>query len=73
MAQLKTNPQLVLENGEATAFEIVARTIGYVCAEMSGGINKCHGCPFFSLCNSTSDGFSRADLLRKIAKESKSK
>lgn len=73
MAKLKTNPQLVLENGEATAFEIVAHTIDYVCEQMGDKINKCHDCPFWSLCNSTSDGYNRADLLRKIAKECKPK
>lgn len=73
MALLRTNPQLILDNDDVAAFETVARIIGYVCAEMDNGINKCHGCPFYSLCRSTSDGYNRADLLRKIAKECKSK
>ena len=73
MPELRTNPQLILVNGEATAFEVVAHTIDYVCQSMGDKINKCHDCPFYTLCNSTSDGYSRADLLRKIAKECKSK
>ena len=73
MAVLVTTPQLKLENGESTAFEVVAHTIDYVCQSMGDKINKCHGCPLFSLCNTTSDGYSRADEFRRIAKECKSK
>ena len=74
MAVIRTTPELVLENYEATAFELVAKTFDYVCQSMGDKkINKCHGCPLYSLCNSTSDGYSRADEFRRIAKECKSK
>ena len=73
MAVLRTNPQLFLENGEATAFEIVAHTIDYVCQAMGDGVDKCNGCPFVSLCKVTGDGYDRADEFRRIAKECRPK
>ena len=75
MAKLKTNPQLVLENGEATAFEIVAHTIDYVCNTLDpqkNGDDVCETCPLVNLCG-VMRGYDIANEFRRIAKECKSK
>ena len=76
MAVLRTNPQLVLENGEATAFEIVAHTFDYVCSALDPEKNSdsaCETCPLANLCNEGMLGYDIAEGLRRIAKECKSK
>lgn len=76
MAVLKTNPQLVLENGEATAFEVVAHTFDYVCNTLDpqkNGDNACETCPLTNLCGHMMRGYDMADEFRRIAKECKSK
>ena len=75
MAVLKTNPQLVLENGETTAFEIVAHTFDYVCNTINpekNGEDVCKTCPLTKLCGYM-NGYDMADEFRRIAKECKSK
>lgn len=76
MATLVTNPQLKLENGESTAFEIVAHTIDYVCNIINpekNGADVCETCPLSSVCGHMMSGYDMADELRRIAKECKSK
>lgn len=76
MAVLRTNPQLVLENGEATAFEIVAHTFDYVCSTLDPEHNSdsvCETCPLRNLCKEDMLGYDIAEQLRKIARECKSK
>ena len=75
MAILRTNPQLVLENGEATALEIVAHTFDYVCSALDPESNGdvCETCPLKNLCKEGMLGYDIAEELRKIAKECKSK
>lgn len=76
MAILKTNPQLTLENGEATAFEIVAHTFDFVCNTLDpqeNGEVVCETCPLTSICCEHMRGYDIADNFRKIAKECKSK
>lgn len=76
MAVLVTNPQLHLENGEATAFEIVAHTFDYVCQSLNPEKNNkevCKTCPFNYFCDDLAYGYDIANELRRIAKECKSK
>jgi hypothetical protein len=76
MAELKINPQLILENGEATAFEIVAHTFDYVCNTLDPQENSdsvCETCPLTNLCGYAMRGYDMADNFRRIAKECKSK
>lgn len=76
MAELRTNPQLILENGEATAFEIVAHTFDYVCNTLDpqkNGVDVCETCPLASVCDECMNGYDVAENLRRIAKECKSK
>ena len=69
MAVLVTNPQLKLEGGEKTAFEMVASTIDYVCDKM----RNCDNCPFNWLCSKDTeghnDGYDIAEGLRTMVRE----
>lgn len=76
MAILVTTPQLKLENGESTAFEVVAHTIDYVCSTINpekNGEDVCKTCPLSNLCGYVMSGYDMADEFRRIAREYKSK